>query len=257
MIDFAVAQLGDPAFWTFAAIGFLAQLLDGMLGMGFGALSALAMTVVGYPRAVVSASINGAKMFTGAISGISHVFAGNIDWRLFAWLLTGGLTGALAGATVLTRFTAEWVGFAVDAYLLVVGLYILHRARRKPEATRVSAPRVAGVGTAAGFLEAMIGVWGPLATGNLVALGTEPRHAVGTGNLAEAIIAIVVFTILVRHLGFDQLSVAIFGLLAGALVAAPLAAMLTARIPKRRLMLGVGGLVVAISLLRLWRDWTA
>ena len=101
----------------------------------------------------------------------------------------------------------------------------------------------------------MIGVWGPLATGNLVALGTEPRHAVGTGNLAEAIIAVVVFTILVRHLGFEQFGVAVFGLLAGALLAAPMAALLTARLPKRRLMLGVGALVVAISLLRLWRDF--
>ncbi|MBK6597492.1 MAG: sulfite exporter TauE/SafE family protein [Proteobacteria bacterium] len=254
MIDLLVTQLSEPAFWTFAAIGFAAQLLDGVLGMGFGALSALAMTLVGYPRVNVSASINGAKMFTGAISGISHIIAGNVDWRLFGWLLSGGLVGALAGATVLTRMTAEWVGLAVDAYLLAVGLYILYRARHRPDSTRVSAPRVAGVGTAAGFLEAMIGVWGPLATGNLVALGTEPRHAVGTGNLAEAIIAVVVFTILVRHLGFEQFGVAVFGLLAGALLAAPMAALLTARLPKRRLMLGVGALVVAISLLRFWRD---
>ena len=122
---------------------------------------------------------------------------------------------------------------------------------------RVSAPRVAGVGTAAGFLEAMIGVWGPLATGNLVALGAEPRHAVGTGNLAEAIVAVVVFTTLVRHLGFEQLGVVVFGLLVGALLAAPLAALLAARLPRRRLMFGVGVLVVLISVFRLWHDFAA
>ncbi|MCB1625157.1 MAG: sulfite exporter TauE/SafE family protein [Pseudomonadales bacterium] len=254
-MDLLVAQLSDPTFWTFAAIGFCAQLLDGALGMGFGALSALSMTVIGYPRQIVSASINGAKMFTGAISGISHIAAGNVDWRLFGWLLAGGLSGALAGALLLTRFTAEWVGLAVDAYLFTVGVYILYRARRRPDGGRVSAPRIASVGGAAGFLEAMIGVWGPLATGNLIALGTEPRHAVGTGNLAEAVIAVVVFTVLVQHVGFERLSVAVLGLLIGALLSAPLAAFLTARLPKRRLMLGVGALVIAISLLRLWRDF--
>jgi len=44
------------------------------------------------------------------------------------------------------------------------------------------------------------------------------------------------------------------GLVIGSLVAAPLAARLTSQLPKRRLTIGVGVIVIVSSLLRLARD---
>jgi uncharacterized membrane protein YfcA len=105
---------------------------------------------------------------------------------------------------------------------------------------------------AIGFL--VVGVRGPLVTRNLVAHGAHPRHAVGTGNLAETFVAIAVFTVLVRHIGFAQLCAAVIGLLIGAGVAAPVGAGLASKLPRRVLMMGVGVLVILMSLLRLVRD---
>jgi uncharacterized protein len=105
-----------------------------------------------------------------------------------------------------------------------------------------------------GFLEAMSGVWGPLVTSNLVAVGAKPRYVIGTGHVAETFVAFTVFAILVRHLGLAQLSLATLGLIGGALLATPFAARITRELPRRPLMLVVGVLVIVLSIVRLARD---
>ena len=120
--------------------------------------------------------------------------------------------------------------------------------------THRSRGRVGGVGFAGGFLEALSGVWGPLVTSNLVAFGTQPRYAVGTGSIAETFVAGAVFAVLVSHIGFDRLSAATVGLIGGALVAAPLAARIARDVARRPLMVAVGVMVIVLSFIRLFRD---
>lgn len=237
----------------FIGIGFVAQICDGALGMGFGVISSTVLTLLGLPREIVSATVNGAKIFTGVASSAAHLAYRNVEWRTLAVLATGGLMGGLAGAWLLTQGANRYVGPIVSCYLIFVGVYIIWRASNI-ERLQITMPRTAGVGVAAGFLEAVAGVWGPLATSNLVAFGLPARIAVGVGNVAETIVAVAVFTVLVNHIGFDQLSRSAFGLVIGALIAAPLAARLTANLSKRRLTIGVGLMVIVSSLLRLARD---
>jgi len=238
----------------FAGIGFLAQLCDGALGMGFGVISSTVLTLVGLPREVVSATVNGAKIITGAASSVSHLAFRNIDWRALFMLSVAGAFGGLVGAWLLTQGQAKLVGPIVSGYLIFVGGYIIWKASHI-EQVRISSSRTLGVGVAGGFLESVSGVWGPLVTSNLVAFGLPARLAVGTGNVAETVVAVVVFTVLVQHLGLAQLSRAAIGLVIGALFASPLAAHWTARLPKRRLMIGVGLMVILTSVLRLARDF--
>lgn len=247
------ALLTEPQTWAFIAIGFVAQLFDGSLGMGFGAISSTVLAAIGVPREIASASVNGAKLFTGVVSGISHLAFRNVDWRLFVVLTLAGCLGGWIGATLMTRQASQWVGIGVSAYLLAVGAYIIWRAFHSPPLF-ITRTRIGGIGLAGGFLEAFSGVWGPLVTSNLVAHGANPRHAVGTGNLAETFVAVTVFFVLVRHIGFEQLSSAVVGLLIGALCAGPIGASFTRRLPRRALMIGVGVLVILMSILRLVRD---
>jgi uncharacterized membrane protein YfcA len=85
-------------------------------------------------------------------------------------------------------------------------------------------------------------------------MGVEPRYAVGTGNLAETIVAVTVFSMLAGHVGLAAASHAVVGLVIGAIVASPIAARLTHRVPRKQLMIGVGLLVIASSVVRLTRD---
>jgi uncharacterized membrane protein YfcA len=249
-------QLGNWIDWytlMFVGIGFVAQLCDGALGMGFGVISSTVLTLIGLPREIVSATVNGAKILTGTASSVSHLVYRNVRWVTLAYLATGGLIGGLIGAWLLTQGSNQYVGPIVSTYLIFVGIYIIWKTANI-ERLQITAPRTAGVGVAAGFLEAVAGVWGPLATSNLVAFGLPARIAVGVGNVAETIVAFAVFTVLVNHIGFDQLSRFAVGLVIGALIASPLAAKLTANLPKRRLAIGVGVMVIVSSVLRLVRE---
>jgi uncharacterized protein len=239
----------------YVAIGFVAQMFDGAIGMGFGAISYAVLTLMGYPKEVVSASVNGAKMFTGAISGASHVWHKNVDWKLFRTLALAGAIGGLAGALLLAHGPVKWISPAISIYLIGVGGFIIYKAYR-PTAREPTAKQTFAIGGFGGILEALAGVWGPLVTSNLVALGSKPRYTVGSANLAEFVVAVVVFAILVHHLGTESLTQSILGLFAGAILAAPIAARFTRQLPTRTLMIAVGCLVISVSLLRLWRLFT-
>jgi len=247
------AILSSPDTWAFAAVGFLAQVFDGALGMGFGAISSAVLAAAGVPREIASASVNGTKIFTGAASGLSHVLMRNVDGRMLLALAVAGILGGAAGATLLARSFSHWIGVAISLYLLLAGAFIVWRATHALP-NRASWRAQGGVGFAGGLLEATSGVWGPLVTSNLVALGASPRHVVGTGNVAETFVAATVFGLLVSHVGFASLSGIALGLLCGALLAAPFAALLARRVSARPLTIGVGVLVMATSLLRLARD---
>ena len=247
------AILSTPETWLFAAVGFLAQVFDGALGMGFGAISSAVLAAVGVPREVASASVNGAKLFTGTASGLSHVWMRNVDGRMLVVLSIAGILGGSLGATLLTRSLARWIGIAISCYLLAAGAFIVWRALHTLP-NRASSRAQGGVGFAGGLLEATSGVWGPLVTSNLVALGANPRHVVGTGAVAETFVAATVFGLLVSHVGLARLSGIALGLLCGAMIAAPYAALLARRVSVRPFTIAVGVLVMATSLLRLARD---
>jgi uncharacterized protein len=67
-------------FILFLGIGFIAQLIDGALGMAYGVLSNTALLAIGLPPAQASALVHTAEVFTTAASAASH---------------TGDLSGAL------------------------------------------------------------------------------------------------------------------------------------------------------------------
>ena len=252
-MDTVFEVLQQKQTWLFLAVGFVAQLCDGAIGMGFGAVSSTVLAAIGLPREVVSASVNGAKILTGATSGIGHIALRNVDWRMLAVLGSSGVLGGTLGSLLLTRHAGPLLGIFVSAYLIVVGMTIILRARGAPPPT-VPHAKIGTVGLFGGFLEAMSGVWGPLVTSNLVAIGANPRYVVGTGSIAETFVACAVFAILVRHLGFEQLSLATLGLVGGALLATPIAARITRDLPRKPLMIAVGALVILLSCVRLARD---
>jgi uncharacterized protein len=253
MLAPVIDALSDPQTWLFVGIGLVAQMFDGALGMGFGVVSSTCLTILGFPREVVSGAVNGAKIFTGVASGASHAWYRNVDWRLFRLLGVGGLLGGLLGALLISRNAGKYVGPVVSVYLLGVGAYIIWHAIAE-RSHRMSDARAAGAAVAGGVLEAISGVWGPLVTSSLVAMGAEARFAVGTGNLAETVVAVGVFTLLAHHLGLGAVSHAVVGLIIGAVVASPIAARLTHRVPRTRLMIAIGLLLIASSLIRLARD---
>jgi uncharacterized protein len=249
----AVETVTAPNFWLFFCIGLIAQIFDGALGMGFGVISSTTLTALGYPRAAVSGAVNGAKIFTGLFSGAAHIYYRNIDWKLFTRLSLGGLIGAIPGAFLVANAKGLWIGLLMSSYLILVGIFIIHRSY-KPHNQHTTPARTFGVGVAGGFLESISGVWGPLVTSTMVAMGSTPRTVIGTASLSEFVVAIFVFAILVHHIELGTIGISVIALALGAFVAAPLAAKLVTEVPRRTLMMGVGILVIVTSTIRIARD---
>ena len=135
-IDCRSAAYGVPFmladYLLLGAIGFVAQLVDGALGMAFGVIStSTMMTMLGVPVAQASAIVHTAEVFTTAASAVSHIAHRNVDWGLVARLGIGGMIGAVAGAWLLSNVDASAARPFVAAYLLLLGLFILLKAARK------------------------------------------------------------------------------------------------------------------------------
>ena len=126
-------------FLLFAAVGFLAQAVDGALGMAYGVISSTTLLAFGVSPAHASAAVHAAELFTTAASGTSHLYHRNIDWRLFWRLMPFGVLGGILGAFVLTSFAGSVMKPYVTAYLALVGAYLLIRLPQgsvKPDAGR-------------------------------------------------------------------------------------------------------------------------
>ena len=94
-------------FWLILTIGFMAQIVDGALGMAFGVISTSAMLMIGLPPAQASALVHTAEVFTTGASAASHVYHRNVDWRLVIRLGIAGVLGAVLGAWVLSNVDAK------------------------------------------------------------------------------------------------------------------------------------------------------
>jgi len=233
----------------FIVVGFLAQLIDGSLGMAYGVSSNSFLLSLGVPPAVASASVHAAEVFTTGVSGFSHWRLGNVDSRLLKRLLLPGVLGGVVGAYFLTRMPTHVIKPVVVVYLALMGIVIIHRAFRGVPQREVQSA-VVPLGLIGGFFDAIGGGgWGPIVTSTLMARGNSPRFAIGSVNLTEFFVTLaqsIVF-MLTFTLHRDSLPI-IVGLLIGGVVAAPLAAYAAKHVPARPLMMAVGVLIIILSI---------
>jgi uncharacterized membrane protein YfcA len=241
----------------FILFGFVAQMIDGSLGMAYGVSSTTFFLSLGVPPAIASACVHTSEMFTTAVSGISHFKFGNVDRRILWKLVIPGVAGGILGAYILTELPSGKLRPFVSVYLLIMGLMILFKVFKKIHRTETKT-RLIPLGLAGGFFDAIGGGgWGPIVTTTLVANGNTPRFAIGSVNSAEFFVTIAesatffatIGTLLVEHW------VKIAGLMIGGVLAAPLAAYVCKIVPTKVLMLLVGLLITGLSIRILYISW--
>ncbi len=238
--------------------GFVASLVDGALGMGFGPTSSSILLSAGISPAAASTTVNLAKVATGLVAGASHWRFGNVDRPLVLRLALPGAGGALLGTTVLVNVDGDDLRPILAVVLLLVGLRILFRFSRplpmRPDTDaevrddRLPAFDARGVEVAAaagGVTNGLVGAWGPVVTPFLLHRGLPPRFAIGSVNTAEIAVAVVAAGSLITSLGGEGLEAGVvLSMLAGGMVAAPLAAYVVRFLPARLLGLAVAGLLL-------------
>lgn len=243
-MDLAAFDLFD--LLLFIGAGFIAQLIDGALGMAFGVIATTLLISLGVPPAAASAGVHTVETFTTGVSAVSHLAHRNVAWTLFFRLAIPGIIGGVVGAYVLSSIDAATVKPFVLAYLTAVGLFLVYSAIRYPP-THKPAKIVEPLGLVGGFLDAAGGGgWGPIVSGNLLVQGADPRRTIGTVNTVEFFVTATISATFVAALGWQAFTVATVGLLVGGVAAAPLAGFF-ARKAKPRVLLTLVGVVLTLT----------
>ncbi|ABX31705.1 protein of unknown function DUF81 [Petrotoga mobilis SJ95] len=236
--------------WFFIIVGFLAQVVDGALGMAYGTISNALLLSAGVPPAISSASVHFAEIFTTSISGFSHLKLGNVDKSLFKKLLIPGIVGGVLGAYILTNIDGDKIKPFIGIYLLIMGVRILYKVTtmHKYSEEKITRRRHYSIlGLLGGFFDAIGGGgWGPIVTSTLVSDGKNPRKTIGSVNAAEFFVTIsevVTFFALLSQFNWSV----IIGLIIGGSLAAPIAALITKKIPAKVLMISLGCIITFLS----------
>ncbi|GGG56583.1 TSUP family transporter [Epilithonimonas arachidiradicis] len=236
-------------FWLFL-VGFLAQLIDGALGMGYGVTCTAALLYIGIPLPAISSSIHTAEMFSSGASGFSHYKFGNINKKLFRNILIPGVIGAVLGALLLSYFGEKYSGIIkpiLATYTFILGIRILFNAFKKNK-KRKKTKRVGWLAGAGGFLDSFGGGgWGPLVTSTLISKGKTPRYIIGTVSLTEFFVTFASALTFFSVIGISHWQL-IAALILGGVLAAPIAAKLAGKLPLKAMFIGVGLMVIIWSL---------
>jgi uncharacterized protein len=241
-----------PSFLMMLLTGFLAQMVDGSMGMGYGTISTTFLLANGVNPAIVSSRVHTARVFSSGVSGYSHHRFGNINKKLFRTLVIPGVIGALLGASLAFygQKYSVYVRIPLSFYTLYLGYFIVKKAFRKKNQQN----KIKGAGwlaSAGGFMDAFAGGgWGSLVTGTLISKRRNPRYVIGSVCLAEFFVVFassIAFFIYLKTFFLSDVA----GLIIGGLIAAPIAAKLVGKIPMRTMYIAVGSLVLITSLLTL------
>lgn len=254
----------EDSFLLFMLVGFLAQIVDGALGMAYGVVSSTVMLSFGVAPAVASATVHAAEVFTTGASAASHIAHRNVDWRLFRRLAPAGIVGGLIGTYILTSFDGSVLKPWIVGYLGIMGVYILYRSNHEPDPYHEhSTGGVVALGGSGGFVDAVGGGgWGPVVTTGLIGAGGAPRKVIGTVNATEFFLTLAVsagflIALVTGHWDEEKAlmdhATAVGGLIVGGVIAAPLAGYVTRILPHRVAMVLVGLLICTLAAYQLAR----
>lgn len=243
-------------YWMLLA-GFCAEMVAGSMGMGYGVICTTILLILNVPPPVISASIHSAESFTSAAGSLSHWQLGNINKKLVKALAIPAVIGAVIGAVALTyagEHYAKMTKPLIAVYALYLGFRILKNAFKKKKRNgfkkKINVPVLGLIG---GFIDSFGGGgWGPLVTGTFIKNGRTPRYVIGSSTTAKFILTVAsaitfLFTVGIQHWNI------VAGLLIGGIITAPFSAMLTSRLPVRKMFIAVGIVVIVMSLITIYR----
>ena len=235
-------------FFIYLIIGAFAQLVDGTLGMGYGATSTSFLMSVGVPPAISSTGVHVAEMFTTGASAISHYKFKNINKRLVTYLLIPGVIGSIIGAYLLADvIDGKVIKPFIAAYMIVLAVMIIIKGLRNNNVKK----KTKNLGILAifgGFMDAVGGGgWGPIVTSTLIGRGRDPRYTIGSVNAAEFAVSFASGITFLLFQGVNGWQV-IAGLIIGGVIAAPFAAFFVNKVPRKIMTIVVGVLIITLSI---------
>jgi uncharacterized protein len=109
-----------------AALGLLAGVLSGLLGVGGGLIIVPGMVFALRTRQHVANATSLAAIVPTAVAGVAAFGkASAVDWRIGALLLAGSIPGARGGALVVNRIPGPQLRLLFGVFVIAVGVLLL------------------------------------------------------------------------------------------------------------------------------------
>lgn len=245
-------------FYWMLLVGVIAEIVAGSMGMGYGVICTTTLLFLNIPPHIVSASIHSAESFTTAAGSVSHIRLKNVSKSLVKKLAIPAVIGAIIGAVCLTylgEYYAKLTKTIIAFYTLYLGIQILLNAfKEKQNKAMKKKTHLTRLGVIGGFIDSFAGGgWGPLVTGTLIKNAFTPRFAVGSSTVAKFILTITAAVTFFFTLGIQHWNI-ILGLLIGGIITAPFSAMLTAKLPVKKMFFIIGVLVIVMSSITIYKS---
>jgi len=252
-----ILKKDNHLFYWMLLVGFGAEVVAGSMGMGYGVICTSLLLILNVPPPVVSASIHSAESFTSAAGTISHWQLGNVNKKLARALALPAIIGAVAGALALTYVGERYAKITkpfIAAYTIYLGIKILQNAfKKKLIKGQKKKSNITVLGLIGGFIDSFGGGgWGPLVTGTFIKNGHTPRFVIGSSTFAKCILTVASAVTFIFTIGIHHWNV-VAGLLIGGIVTAPFSAMLTAKLPTKKMFIAVGIVVIFCGLVTIYR----
>ncbi len=240
-------------FYKMLAVGFVAELVVGSTGMGYGIICTTILLMLNIAPPIISASIHSAESFTSAAGSISHYRLKNVNIKLVKAMAIPAILGAIIGALSLIYLGEHYayiVKPVISCYTLYLGINILRNAfkkKKKEKNCQKPSRNIKVLGLFGGFIDSFTGGgWGPIVTGTLLKDGRTPRYVIGTSTLLKFILTITSAITFVMTIGIQHWNI-VLGLLIGGIITAPFAALLTRKIPIKKMFVVIGILIIVLS----------
>jgi hypothetical protein len=248
-----LASSFDSSVLLYILGGFVAQMIDGALGMAYGVSVTTFLLSLGIPSitpAVASVSMHASEIFTTGTSSLVYMRYKNVNNKLFRTLLIPGAIGAIIGAVTISFISKDYIGFVkpfVSIYTLALGVLIVRKALNLHIKTRKKIKKIKPVALIGGFLDSVGGGgWGPIVTTTLIAGGRNFRYAIGSSHVAKFFVAIISTATFISVIGLSHWHI-IFGLVIGSMIAAPISIYMSTKISNKWGLILVGMLVIIVS----------
>lgn len=202
--------------WLLPLLGFITGLLIISLGGGGGAVYVGALTsVFNIPPAIAASTSLATVIPTTAVGALSHWKAGNVNMRIGAVMLCGGLAGTVAGSLFSGTLPDALYDKITGGILVLLALQMSVSYLRHPQNSGAvpshSHVKALAFGLLGGVMVGLVGLsgGGPIVAGLLI-LGCSPLEAVGTSVFVIFGMSIVGF---LAHLSLGKIDWPLVGLL--------------------------------------------
>ncbi len=274
MADATVLAVGWYILFAFLAL--VCEYVDSSMGGGYGTILVPVLLAFNIDRYLLIPAVLFTEVWTGFGSAALHHYVGNVNFRIYfkkkdktmknrkmemsddfkisTILASCGIIGGIAAAFIAININEVAMTTYIGVLVVLVGLFVLLKLKWK-----FSWWKIIGIGFLAAFNKGLSGGgYGPLVSSGQMIVDRNPRQAVASTSLSEAVVCVASLIIYFTATGTTltpAFGFLVLALLVGAILSVPLAVFTVKYIPIKKLQPIIGATTILLGVFTLIKTY--